>query len=283
MTYTSTFCKNEELPLAPGLSPKGEASSFAGCLLRVNPTMESLQQLAEQVDETPILMLNFLRFRPRSDASIYSLYGKEAAPEVKKVGSFIGYYGKAVNDFPSEFGFNDSWDGIVIPVYHRRNAYLTMQDSPEYQLAIPFRTAGTSRRLLYPLVDTSEGKLFENTFNISDFDSNRAGIEIQAGEIYVAELLRFNSDNDKKLFSELCYKITSLLTSVGAEAVLSVNTEQPVLSEETWQHFVLTRFPSKNALNKLYESQAWKDIQQDKSLLLASNVSLATEGIILPK
>ncbi len=283
MTYTSTLCENTEPALAPGLSPAGEASSFSGCLLRVNPTMESLQQLSEQVDETPILMLNFLRFRPRGDTSIYSLYGKEAAPEVKKVGSFIGYYGKVVDDLPVEFGFDTSWDGIVIPVYHRRNSYLTMQNSPKYQLAIPYRTAGTSRRLLYPLVDTLEGQLFKETANISDFDKQRTGINIQSGEIYIAELLRFNSDTEEQVLAELYCRINSLLTNVGAKAVLSVNTEQPVLSEDTWQHFVLICFPSKDALIKLYGSQAWKSIQHEKLLLLENSVSLATEGIVLPK
>ena len=161
----------------PGISPGGKPSTFEEYLLRVNPTQASLQNLAEQPDNTAIVMLNLLRFRPRGNNTIYSLYGKEVAPIIKELGSFVGYYGKVVTNLNPALGFDDSWDGVVMPVYHRRNSYLDLQKNTVYQLAIPFRTAGTSRRVLYPLADGE--KIYQDTVEVGQLDAMRQPLEVK--------------------------------------------------------------------------------------------------------
>ncbi len=279
MGYSSTLFKKSNVALAPGLSPQGEATSFEGCLLRANPTQESLEQLSDQQDETPILMLNFLRFRPRGDSTIYSLYAEQAKPEVAKVRSFIGYYGQVLVDLPTELGFDEHWDGIVIPVYHRRDSYLSMQQSPQYQLALPYRSAGTSRRLLYPLIDNQN--LYKASHSIKEFDNSRKGIEVNPGEIYVAELLQF-TDDGRCLYQMETEEVSEFLSNVGASVELSVDTELPVLSEQQWDHFVLTRFPSKQAMIDLYNDDNWKSSQQQRQKGLKNSLYIATIAIALP-
>ena len=92
----------------PGIAPAGEPEDFDGCLARVNPGRASLQNLSLKADDSPVVMFNLLRFRPRGDAAIYTLYGRQAAPEIKKVGSFIAYYGTVITDFNQDLGFDTS-------------------------------------------------------------------------------------------------------------------------------------------------------------------------------
>lgn len=229
----------------PGISPSGEPNSFEGCLARVNPSKAALENLAAQADDSPIIMLNLLRFRPRGDGSIYSLYGREAAPEVKKVGSFVGFFGATINDLDPALGFDNSWDGVVLPVYQRRKSFLDLQKSERYQLAIPYRSAGTSRRTLYVLSD--DRPLLPAATSISAMFTDRSGLTVEDSGVYSIELLRF-SDEDERLAAQ-----TRLNSEPQSEAVLSVRAEVPVLSEHYWNHCLVRRFPSRSALESFYQ------------------------------
>jgi uncharacterized protein (DUF1330 family) len=264
----------------PGIAPAGEPTDFEGCLARVNPTEASLQQLSDQADDTPVIMLNLLRFRPRGDSTIYSLYGKEAAPEVKKVGSFIGYYGAVVTDLDPALGFDASWDAVVMPVYHRRASYLALQRSSIYQLAIPYRSAGTSRRTLYVLSDGD--KVYKGTTTIAEMDANRKPLPTRAGDVYVIDVLRFAGAQGREQFSAWADSVQPLLQEVGAKPLLSLSPEVPVLSEEHWDHCILTHFPSLDAVTTLYGSADWQQSLAARRAALENSVTVATHGIPLP-
>ena len=263
-----------------GISPAGEPTDFKGCLARVNPTDASLQQLSQQADDTPVIMLNLLRFRPRGDSTIYSLYGKEAAPEVKKVGSFIGYYGAVVTDLDPALGFDASWDAVVMPVYHRRASYLALQRSSIYQLAIPYRSAGTSRRTLYVLSDGDT--LFKDTHSIAEMDANRKPLPVNAGDVYVIDVVRFAGEQGREQFRHWANTVQPLLRDAGATPLLSLQPEVPVLSEEHWDHCILTHFPSLDAVTTLYGSAAWQQSLAARQAALENSVTVATHGIPLP-
>ena len=264
----------------PGIAPVGEPTDFEGCLARVNPSKASLQQLAEQADDTPVIMLNLLRFRPRGDASIYSLYGKEAAPEVAKVGSFVGYYGAVITDLDPALGFDDSYDAVVMPVYHRRDSYLSLQRSSIYQLVIPYRTAGTSRRTLYVLRD-GDG-LFPDTHNIADMDASRQPLPANAGDVYVIDVVSFKGDQGRERFCAWADAVYPLLRTVGATPLLSVQPEVPVLSEQYWDHCILTHFPSLQAATGLYGSADWERARKLREAALENSITVATQGLPLP-
>lgn len=263
-----------------GIAPAGEPIDFEGCLARVNPTEASLQQLGAQEDDTPVIMLNLLRFRPRGDSTIYSLYGKDAAPEVKKVGSFIGYYGAVVTDLDPALGFDASWDAVVMPVYHRRASYLALQRSSIYQLAIPYRSAGTSRRTLYVLSDGDT--IFEDTHSIAEMDASRKPLPTTAGDIYVIDVVRFAGEQGREQFRNWAHTVRPLLQDAGATPLLSLQPEVPVLSEEHWDHCILTHFPSLNAVTTLYSGTAWQLSLGARRDALENSVTVATTGIPLP-
>jgi uncharacterized protein (DUF1330 family) len=51
-----------------------------------------------------------------------------------------------------------------------------------------------------------------------------------------------------------------MLNKIGGEVVLSVRAEMPIVSEEYWDHFVSFRFPSLKAMQDLYRSDAFQEI-----------------------
>lgn len=264
----------------PGIAPAGEPTDFEGCLARTNPSKASLRRLAELPDEAPVIMLNLLRFRPRGDGAIYRLYGREAAPEVEKVGSFVGYFGAVIADLDPALGFDASWDAVVMPVYHRRRAYLDLQRSTRYQLAIPYRAAGTSRRTLYVLKDGE--KMFRDTHSIAEMDADRRPLPVTAGDVYVIDTVRFAEEQGWQGLREWADTVRPLLQSVGASPLLSVPTEVPVLSENVWDHCILTHFPSREAVTALYGGAAWQEAKVARGGALESSVTVATTSLPLP-
>ena len=264
----------------PGVAPSGEPTDFEGCLARVNPSKASLQQLSKQPDDTPVIMLNLLRFRPRGDATIYSMYGKEAAPEVMKVGSFIGYYGSVITDLDPALGFDASYDAVVMPVYHRRDSYLTLQQSSIYQLVIPYRSAGTSRRTLYVLSDGE--KYFKDTHSIAEMDANRTPLPTETGNVYVIDTVRLKGEQGQGRFRAWADTVSPLLRDAGASALLSLRAEIPVLSEEHWDHCLLTHFPSLEEVIALYSSPGWQQAQAARRKALENSITVATTGLALP-
>jgi len=264
----------------PGLSPGGEPENFEEHLLRVNPSSASLAMLAKQPDGAPIIMLNLLRFNPRGDASIYGEYAKRAAPEIENVGSFVGYYGKTLNGFDPAFGFDDSWDGVGLVVYHRRQSFIQLQNSRNYQLAIPFRTAGASRRTLYVLRDDEQ--LPGAATTIGELDASRESLDSGSGEVYVLDLLSFSEDGRSKAFESYFQAISPLLQQSGAVLELSVSPETPVLSEAIWDYCMLTRFPSLESVTALYGNSAWKAVQNACTKKMVSRLSVASQAVPIP-
>ena len=265
----------------PGISPGGEADKFEDYLLRVNPRSEVLGLLAEQADETPVIMLNLLRFNPRGDSSIYNQYAKKAAPEVEKTGSFVGYYGRAITHLDPSFGFDDSWDGVGLVVYHRRQSFIDLQSSQNYQLAIPFRTAGASRRTLYVLGD--DDALPGAAMSIAELDANRRNLDTGDGAVYVLELLKFGKNGGEKDFDSYVQATLPLLRQHAAVLELSTRSEFPVLSEETWDYCNLTRFPTLESVTSLYENTAWKELQTARRKFVARNLCVVSQAIPIPK
>ena len=264
----------------PGISPRGEPENFEEYLLRVNPSSASLNNLAKQADGGPIIMLNLLRFNPRGDASIFGEYVKRAAPEVEKTGSFVGYYGRTLTNFDPAFGFDDSWDGVGLVVYRRRQSFIQLQNSRNYQLAIPFRTAGASRRTLYVLRDDEQ--LPGAATTIGELDASRQALDAGNGDVFVLDLLSFTEDGRSKAFKSYVQAISPLLQQSGAVLELSVSPETPVLSEAIWDYCMLTRFPSLESVVALYGNSAWKAVQTACAKTMVSRLSVASQAVPIP-
>ena len=57
-----------------------------------------------------------------------------------------------IADAPRALDASSEWDGIAYLVFPRRAGYLKLQESADYQAAIPDRVAGTYERMLYVLI-----------------------------------------------------------------------------------------------------------------------------------
>ncbi len=88
-------------------------------------------------DETPVVMVNLVRFREHSldgngsgwDA--YSRYSKGDMPLLKKVGGTVLWAGHVEGAALGDLG-NGRWDWVVVAFYPSRAAFLEMMTSPEY-------------------------------------------------------------------------------------------------------------------------------------------------------
>lgn len=262
--------------LPPGIAPGGEPQTFEEHLLRVNPTRQALDNLAAVADPGPIVMLNLLRFNPRGDTSIYARYAEQAAPEVRKTGSFVAYLGRALTDLDPGLGIDDTWDGVVLPVYQRRQSFLQLQQSPYYQRAIPFRTAGTSSRLLYVLRD-SEGH-FSGSASIAEMNLSQRRIDA-AGRLLVLDLLHFARPGDRAAYQAYAERALPLLQSVGAQPILWVDAELPIVSERPWDQVALTLFPSIEALTELFGQNQWRALRSAREALLRNSMTVVSRPV----
>ncbi len=243
--------------LPPGIVSKAEPKTFMEAVGKINATPSFFEALAQQPDTGPTINLNLLRYRPRGDSSRYDLYGAVAGKEIVGVGGDIILHGEAITDLPKVFEMSDAWDGVAYAIYPRRAAYLQLQRSTAYQLAIPDRVAGTYERMLYLLSDGDA--IYKATGSIANFHKSNTRVTFEEGNVVVSEFLRFKNPDGRKAYEKFAATFAPMLAKIGGEVVLSVRAEMPIVSEEFWDHFVSFRFPSLKALKDLYQSGAFKE------------------------
>ena len=118
----------------------------------INPSREQLARFAQQMpDETPILMLNLLRYRdaaaypddsghsPCSGREAYKRYSRTALNKVQGVGGRVEVMApaQAMLIAPQD----EQWDELLLVRYPSKSAFLSMLADPEYQAATVHRTA----------------------------------------------------------------------------------------------------------------------------------------------
>ena len=108
----------------------------------VNPSTESLAELAAVDFANPIAMLNLLRFNGGPGRAAYTRYAQAAIETISAVGGRLIHHSHVVDP--------DAWDSMAVVYYPSTQAYITMQHDQRYVDAIPDRTAGLDARLLIP-------------------------------------------------------------------------------------------------------------------------------------
>jgi uncharacterized protein (DUF1330 family) len=98
-------------------------------------------------EDSPVTMLNLLRFRPDGGEERYAEYGAAVAPLLEKAGARVVFLGEAA--LPLLGG--GSWDSVLLVEYPSRQAFLDMIASPEYQAIGHLRTEALEHGELYPL------------------------------------------------------------------------------------------------------------------------------------
>jgi uncharacterized protein (DUF1330 family) len=129
----------------------------------VDPTRAAFEAFKALPRDTPIHMLNLVRFRDcatypadhpaavenLTGAEAYALYGVGAAPVVARLGARIHWRGRmeAMLIGPAE----ETWDACFIAAYPNSGAFLAMVTDPEYQKAVVHRQAAVATSRLIRL------------------------------------------------------------------------------------------------------------------------------------
>jgi uncharacterized protein (DUF1330 family) len=120
----------------------------------IDPTREQFKALASSEDESPIVMVNLIRFKERATgidegktgAEAYAIYGRNIAPYLAAAG---GEVIAATNSVESVIGPEEpEWDMVLLVRYPSRKAFVGMITDPGYQKEHEHRAAGVEEARL---------------------------------------------------------------------------------------------------------------------------------------
>lgn len=268
---------NDDLP--PGITPKGEATSFKEHVARINANDKFFDAYGKLEDDHPVIHMNFLQWRPRGNGELYGKYGNVAGPEIDAVGGSTVHVGLAITDAARIYEFSDAWDEVAYALYPRKRAYLQLQRDQDYQLAIPDRVAGTYRRLIYAISDGEP--IYDATNTILDLHKNKTLIQVEKGNVVLSEFLRFKKNGGRESYTRFAKSFEKLLKDAGGYVALSVNAEFPVVSQEYWDHFVTIVFPSRQVMEDFLTSDEVLEINVDRINGLDGSLAVPATAVVL--
>ncbi len=122
----------------------------------VYPTKEQMDGFLEGDDNSPISMVNLLKFKDKAEyedgretnltgAEAYAIYAKEVVKHLKSVGAEWIYSGDVTRLMLGNI--EELWDMVAIARYPSKKAMLDMIMSPEYIESSIHRTAGLAGQL----------------------------------------------------------------------------------------------------------------------------------------
>lgn len=121
----------------------------------VDPDHENFQAFKDLPRDTPIQMLNLIRFRKQADypeghpnhgkgmtgAEAYRAYARAIQPILARVGAAMVWQGRLECVVIGPAG---EWDEIFVMGYPNSAAFLAMVSDPEYQRHVSHRTAAVA-------------------------------------------------------------------------------------------------------------------------------------------
>lgn len=131
----------------------------------VIPTKAQMEGFLEGDIESPIVMVNLLKFKENAEyedgretnlsgREAYAIYGKEVMAHLNKVGGSFVFSGSINRLMLGEV--EELWDAVAIARYPSRKAMLQMMMDPAYQESEKHRSAGLKGQLN---IETKEGNL----------------------------------------------------------------------------------------------------------------------------
>jgi len=125
----------------------------------IGPTKEQIKTLVESDLETPVVMLNLLKFSERvgggkgtgTGRDSYARYGERVRSMLEQVGGRILWQGRA--DSVVIGGEGDEWDAVILVEYPSRKAFIEMTSSPKYGDVSKDRTAGLADSRLIAMTE----------------------------------------------------------------------------------------------------------------------------------
>lgn len=118
----------------------------------ITPNREAFVRLASSDDSTPVVMLNLLKFKERSDSGErsgqeeYGAYARSVTDMVAERGGRLVWSGR-----PEQVLIGDDsqeWDMVALVEYPSRKAFIDMVSSPSYMEAHTHREGGLERTVL---------------------------------------------------------------------------------------------------------------------------------------
>ena len=108
------------------------------------PTTEQIRELADSELTTPVVMLNLLKFRDRTEddqssgRESYAKYGDRVREMLEATGARVLWQGRADSVV---IGDNeDAWDSVILVEYPSRAKFLEMVSRPDYRETSSNRT-----------------------------------------------------------------------------------------------------------------------------------------------
>ena len=122
----------------------------------VHPTKEQMEGFLEGDNETPIAMINLLKFKEKAEyednrdtdltgEQAYTIYMKEVIEHLEKVGGEASFGGSINRLMLGEV--EELWDKAFIAKYPSRKAMLKMITDPDYLESNKHREAGLAGQL----------------------------------------------------------------------------------------------------------------------------------------
>jgi uncharacterized protein (DUF1330 family) len=129
----------------------------------IAPTKDQIQALLDSDLDSPVVMLNLLKFAERSGGArgngdeagsgrdSYARYGDRVRSMLEKVGGRILWQGRA--DSVVIGGKADDLDAVILVEYPSRRAFIEMTSSPKYEDVSKDRTAGLADSRLIAMTE----------------------------------------------------------------------------------------------------------------------------------
>ena len=122
----------------------------------LSPTKDQMRGFNEGDIDTPIFMLNLLKFKEKADyedgrksnlsgADAYDIYIQKLGVQLERVGATVVFTGQVSRLMLGEV--EELWDKVVLVRYPNRQAMLKMVTNPEYSEVNKHRTAGLAGQL----------------------------------------------------------------------------------------------------------------------------------------
>ncbi len=117
---------------------------------KIQPNEKQIEEFQEGDTDTPIYMLNLLKFKPNGGAEEYGKYGEKIQPILKSIGARVIFTGQAKVCL---IGAGD-WDAVGLVEYPGKMALIKMAQSAEYQAIHHHRAAGLEGQINYAVVQS---------------------------------------------------------------------------------------------------------------------------------
>lgn len=112
----------------------------------VHPTQEQMQAFLALPD-SPVVMMNLVKFKPAGGAGEYAKYAAAVAPLLKNVGGKVIFNARGAACFIG----NADWDAVFLVEYPNPAALMQMVQSEDYQAIHHHREAGLEGQVNYAI------------------------------------------------------------------------------------------------------------------------------------